>query len=205
AEKSPKDLGSAKQDADFDYIVEDLPRLITSCEDGARRTRDIVLGLRNFSRLEEAALKEVNIEEGLQNTLQLLSGELKNRIQVKEEFSGIPQVTCYPSQLNQVFMNILSNAAQAIEGDGEIVIRTKQLDKERVQVEIEDNGKGMDEETRVKMFDPFFTTKSLGTGTGLGLSISYGVIEKHKGEIQVESELGKGTKFILTLPIKGPE
>lgn len=205
AEKSPKKLSEAKEEADFDYMVEDLPRLITSCEDGARRTRDIVLGLRNFSRLEEAALKEVDVEEGLQNTLRLLSGELKNRIKVHEEFSGIPHVTCYPSQLNQVFMNILSNAAQAIEGDGEIFIRTRSIGSDKVEIEIEDTGKGMDEETRSKIFDPFFTTKGLGTGTGLGLSISYGVIEKHKGEIHVESEPGKGTKFRLILPIAGPE
>ncbi|MCB0406768.1 MAG: two-component sensor histidine kinase [Bdellovibrionales bacterium] len=204
AEKDPQHLKEAKEEADFEYMTEDLPRLISSCEDGARRTRDIVLGLRNFSRLEEAALKEVDIEEGLQNTLRLLSGELKNRIKVVEEFEGIPHVMCYPSQLNQVFMNILSNAAQAIDGDGTIYIRTKKIDSDRVQIEIEDTGKGMDEETRSKIFDPFFTTKSLGTGTGLGLSISYGVIEKHKGEIIVESEVGKGTKFILILPIEGP-
>jgi two-component system NtrC family sensor kinase len=205
AEAQPTKLANAKEEADFDYIVKDLPRLITSCEDGARRTRDIVLGLRNFSRLEEAALKEVDIEEGLQNTLRLLSGEMKNRIQVVEEYGGVPMVTCYPSQLNQVFMNILSNAAQAIDGDGTIHIRTKKKGVNKVQIEIEDTGKGMDEETRTKIFDPFFTTKSLGTGTGLGLSISYGVIEKHKGEILVDSELGKGTKFTLILPIAGPD
>jgi two-component system NtrC family sensor kinase len=205
AEAQPTKLPAAKKEADFDYIVQDLPRLITSCEDGARRTRDIVLGLRNFSRLEEAALKEVDVEEGLQNTLRLLSGELKNRIEVVEEYGGVPFVTCYPSQLNQVFMNILSNAAQAIDGSGTIFIRTKMKNPDTVQIEIEDTGKGMDEETRGKIFDPFFTTKSLGTGTGLGLSISYGVIEKHKGEILVDSEPGRGTKFTLLLPVKGPE
>ncbi|MEO0336938.1 MAG: ATP-binding protein, partial [Pseudomonadota bacterium] len=204
AEKDSASLSSAKEDADFDYIVEDMPRLITSCEDGARRTRDIVLGLRNFSRLEEAQLKEVNIEDSLKNTLHLLTGELKNRIQVVEEFSGIPEVTCYPSQLNQVFMNILSNAAQAIEGEGTITIRTKEMSAGQVSVEIEDTGKGMDDETRVKIFDPFFTTKGLGTGTGLGLSISYGVIQKHNGEIKVESEPGNGTKFTILLPTEGP-
>lgn len=205
AEKKPKTLAAAKEEADFDYIVEDMPKLIGSCEDGARRTRDIVLGLRNFSRLEEAQMKEVDIEESLRNTLRLLSGELKNRIQVEEVFEGIPQVTCYPSQLNQVFMNILSNAAQAIEGEGKITLRTRKVDNDKVAIDIEDTGKGMDEETRQKIFDPFFTTKGLGTGTGLGLSISYGVIQKHDGEIKVISELGAGTKFTVILPIMGPE
>ena len=204
AEKDTKKLTAAKEEADFDYIVEDMPRLITSCEDGARRTRDIVLGLRNFSRLEEAQLKEVNIEDSLQNTLRLLTGELKNRIQVVEEYSGISEVNCYPSQLNQVFMNILSNAAQAIEGEGTITIRTLEPDHDHIAVEIEDTGKGMDEETRLKIFDPFFTTKGLGTGTGLGLSITYGVIQKHNGEIKVDSEPGKGTKFRIILPKQGP-
>lgn len=205
AEKTPKKLTKAKEESDFNYMVDDLPRLISSCEDGARRTRDIVIGLRNFSRLEEAALKEVDLEESLQNTLRLLSGELKNRIQVVEEFAQIPQVTCYPSQLNQVFMNILSNAAQAIEGDGTITIRTKKIDDKKIQVQIADTGKGMDEETKKKIFDPFFTTKGLGSGTGLGLSITYGVIEKHKGDVQVDSAPGEGTTFLITLPIDGPE
>jgi len=204
AEENPKQLSVAKEEADFNYIVEDMPRLIGSCEDGARRTRDIVLGLRNFSRLEEAHLKQVNIEDNLQNTLRLLSGELKNRIQVVEDFQGVSEITCYPSQLNQVFMNVMSNAAQSIEGEGTITLRTIQLDEENIQVQIEDTGKGMNEETRQKIFDPFFTTKGIGTGTGLGLSISYGVIEKHNGEIAVESEVGKGTLFKLTLPIAGP-
>lgn len=204
AEKQPEKLKKEKQKADLDYIIKDLPKLISSCEDGARRTRDIVLGLRNFSRLEEAQLKQVDLHEGLESTLRLLSGELKNRIKVTKDFSRLPKVTCYPSQLNQVFMNVLSNAAQAIEGEGEIHLATKKLGSDRVEVLIRDSGKGMSKQTLEKVFDPFFTTKALGSGTGLGLSISYGVVQKHGGEILVSSDVGKGTEFRIILPIHGP-
>ncbi|MGE3682472.1 MAG: ATP-binding protein [Bdellovibrionales bacterium] len=204
AGKNPKKLEEEKRKADLDYIAQDLPKLISSCEDGARRTRDIVLGLRNFSRLEEAQLKQVDLHEGLENTLQLLTGELKNRIQVIKHFESLPKVTCYPSQLNQVFMNVLTNAAQAIEDEGEIHIATRRLGGERVEVSIRDTGKGMDKTTLERIFDPFFSTKTLGSGTGLGLSISYGVVQKHGGEILVSSQVGKGTEFRIVLPVHGP-
>ena len=204
AEHEPQLLEKEKKKADLGYIAKDLPKLISSCEDGARRTRDIVLGLRNFSRLEEAQLKEVDLHEGLDNTLRLLSGELKNRVKVERKYGKIPKVTCYPSQLNQVFMNVLGNAAQAIEDEGEIVIATKKLSGARVEITIRDDGKGMSKATMDKIFDPFFTTKGVGTGTGLGLSISYGVIEKHGGEITVTSDVGAGTEFKIVLPVAGP-
>ncbi len=204
AEDEPDKLEKEKKKADLEYIVTDLPKLIASCEDGARRTRDIVLGLRNFSRLEEAQVKQVDLHEGLENTLHLLTGELKNRIKVHKHFGKIPKVNCYPSQLNQVFMNVLSNAAQAIESEGEIHISTAKLSGDRVEVSIRDTGKGMNKATLEKIFDPFFTTKGLGSGTGLGLSISYGVIQKHGGDIQVTSEPGKGTEFKIILPVHGP-
>ncbi len=200
-EKKPADLPKYKDDIDFDYIVQDMPKLIQSCEDGARRTRDIVLGLRNFSRLEEAQIKEVDIHEGLENTLQLISGELKNRIEVHKDFAKLPKINCFPSQLNQVFMNILSNAAQAIDDKGDIYIKTSKKDSDHIQISIRDTGKGMSKATAEKIFDPFFTTKTLGQGTGLGLSITYGIIEKHGGEIAVKSEPKKGTEFIITLPV----
>lgn len=203
AEKSPSELKVEKEKADLDYIVKDLPKLISSCEDGARRTRDIVLGLRNFSRLDESQIKQVDLHEGLEATLQLLSGEIKNRIKVTKNFGQLPKVECFPSQLNQVFMNVLGNAAQAIEGEGEISITSKTLPGDRVEVSIRDSGKGMSKQTLEKIFDPFFTTKSLGSGTGLGLSISYGVIQKHGGDILVSSEVGKGTEFKIILPVKG--
>lgn len=204
AENNPQSFKKEKAKADLDYIEKDLPKLISSCEDGARRTRDIVLGLRNFSRLEEAQIKRVDIHEGLDNTLQLLAGEIKNRIQVIKKFEKLPKVNCYPSQLNQVFMNVLSNAAQAIENEGEIHITTRKLAGDRIEVAIRDSGKGMNKSTLEKVFDPFFTTKGLGSGTGLGLSISYGVIQKHGGDILVSSEAGKGTEFKIILPVHGP-
>lgn len=204
AESDPGRLSAAKAEADFDYIVSDLPRLIASCEEGARRTRDIVLGLRNFSRLDEAKLKRVKIGESIENTLRLIAGEIKNRVEVHLDLSPVPEVLCFASQLNQVFMNILANAAQAIEGEGDIWISLKHLNYEkRVLISIKDNGKGMSPEILEKIFDPFFTTKGIGQGTGLGLSISYGIIRQHGGDIQVKSEPGKGTEFIIRLPIDG--
>jgi two-component system NtrC family sensor kinase len=197
-----------KKELDYDYIREDLPKLISSCEEGARRTKDIVLGLRNFSRLDEAVFKPVQINEGLDNTLALLVGETKNRITIKKDYEDLPLVECYASQINQVFMNILTNAAQAIVGEGEIRIRTwsgkNKAGIKGVFIAIADTGVGVDASDVEKIFDPFYTTKKIGDGTGLGLSISYGVIRSHGGEIEVQSERGKGTEFTIFLPLKPP-
>lgn len=206
---SPKttELEKLKKEFDLDYIRADMPKLISSCEDGARRTRDIVIGLRNFSRLEEAILKEVDFNEAIDNTLQLLTGEIKNRIQIHKEYSKLPQVLCYASQINQVFMNILTNAVQAIEGQGNVWITSKkvnQLGNDMVEVSFQDSGKGMTPEVMEKIFDPFFSTKGVGQGTGLGLSISYGIIQSHGGEIEVKSQLGIGTEFIVRVPLRPP-
>ncbi|KHD88478.1 MAG: histidine kinase [Bdellovibrio sp. ArHS] len=212
AEKDPKKLPQVKEEYEFDYIVKDLPKLVASCQDGARRTRDIVLGLRNFSRLEEAKLQEIDVHQSLDTTLNLLQGEIKNRLEVHRQYEPIPMIHCYASQINQVFMNILSNAVQAIEGTGHIWISTTALkdykgSKDRrgwVQISIQDSGKGMSAETLEKIFDPFFTTKGVGQGTGLGLSISYGIIQNHGGEIQARSEVGVGTEFIVIIPVYPP-
>jgi two-component system NtrC family sensor kinase len=208
AEISPEALEKAKAETDFSYIVQDMPRLISSCEEGARRTRDIVLGLRNFSRLEEAVIKRINLADGIDNTLRLIAGEIKNRIRVHTEYSKMPDVLCYASQLNQVFMNILTNAAQSIDGEGDIWIKVRQIkdvgEKAKAFISIKDSGKGMSNDVVEQIFDPFFTTKTVGQGTGLGLSISYGIVKKHGGDIQVKSEPGKGTEFVITVPIDGP-
>lgn len=212
AEKNPAKLHEIKEEYEFDYIVKDLPKLVTSCQDGARRTRDIVLGLRNFSRLEEAKLQEIDVHQSLDTTLNLLQGEIKNRIELHRQYEPTPLVHCYASQINQVFMNILSNAVQAIEGNGHIWISTMALkdfkgSKDKtgwVQVSIQDSGKGMSQETLDKIFDPFFTTKGVGQGTGLGLSISYGIVQNHGGEIQVRSQVGVGTEFIVIIPVYPP-
>lgn len=209
AETRPQDLAKEKEQLEFDFIVQDMPKLIASCEDGARRTRDIVLGLRNFSRLEEAKLTEVDLRVSLDTTLHLLAGEVKGRIQIHKNYEPIPNVHCYASQINQVFMNILSNAVQAIQGPGEVwisaqVVKGKVAKDNRVQISIQDSGQGMSPEVLEKVFDPFFTTKGVGQGTGLGLSISYGIIHNHGGEIQVRSEVGVGTEFVIVLPVRPP-
>lgn len=209
AETEPRKLPELKRDLEYDYVVQDLPKLIASCEDGARRTKDIVLGLRNFSRLEEAKLKEIDIHEAIDTTLNLLAGEIKNRVEIHKQYEPIPRVACYASQINQVIMNILSNALQAIEGNGHIWISTVVVkdgtDKTgQVQLSIQDSGKGMRPEVLGNIFDPFFTTKGVGQGTGLGLSISYGIIQSHGGEIQVRSEVGVGTEFTVTIPVYPP-
>lgn len=201
ASKEPNKLPDEKEKLEFDYIVGDMPKLIKSCEEGAKRTRDIILGLRSFSRLEEAKLKDVDIHEGIESTLSLLSGEIKSRITIKKNFGELGLVSCYPSELNQVFMNIFTNAIHAISGTGEIEITTKKISGNKIEISIRDSGSGMSEEVRDKLFDPFFTTKDGQRGTGLGMSITYGIIKKHFGDITVQSEPRKGTEFKITLPI----
>ncbi len=206
AKAEPQKLEEALEEAEYGYILEDLPKLIKSCEDGAQRIRDIVLGLRNFSRLDSSKISLIDITPGIEDTLTLLSGEIRGRIQIHREFESLPQVLCYPSQLNQVFMNILSNAIAAIEGQGDIWIKTRHLkESKKIEVRIRDNGKGIPPSEIGKIFDPFYTTKEIGEGTGLGLSISYGIVERHGGEIYVTSEVGKGSEFTVTLPLRALE
>jgi len=211
AEKDPSQLSTLKEKLDLDYIRKDLPRLITSCEDGAKRTKDIVIGLRNFSRLEEKSYKSVDIHQSLDTTLSLLSSEFKNRIEIKKEYGNIPPVTCNQNQINQVFMNILSNAFQAIKNQGTVWISTKLANKSldsltpSVSISIQDTGPGVAPDVLQKIFDPFFTTKGVGQGTGLGLAISYGIINAHGGSIKVTSKVDSGTEFVITLPIEPPK
>lgn len=206
AEKDPSKLAAEKARLEYDYILQDLPKLISSCEDGARRTRDVVLGLRNFSRLETAKLVELDVIEALDKTLNLLAGEIKNRIEIIKNYEPIPNIKCYETQINQVFMNILTNAVHAISGPGKIWISVYTVKDPvnkafNIQVSIQDSGKGMSAATMEQIFDPFFTTKEIGKGTGLGLSISYGIVQSHGGQIQVRSQEGVGTEFIITLPV----
>lgn len=211
AEKNPSQLSALKEEFDLDYIKKDLPKLITSCEDGARRTKDIVIGLRNFSRLEEKSYKAIDIHQSLDTTLNLLSSEFKNRIEIKKDYGDIPLVICHQTQINQVFMNILSNAFQAIKNQGTVWISTKKADRSSevtepaISISIQDTGPGMPPDILQKIFDPFFTTKSVGQGTGLGLAISYGIINAHGGSIKVTSKIDTGTEFMVTLPIEPPK
>lgn len=205
-EKNPANSEKIKEEYEFTYIKKDLPLLIKSCQDGAQRTRDIVIGLRNFSRLEESQLKEIDLQESIETTLDLLQGEIKNRIKINRQYESIPKVFCYASQINQVLMNLLSNAVHAISGNGQIwiatsVIKATAREQGKVQISIQDSGVGMSPEVIDKIYEPFFTTKDVGQGTGLGLSISYGIIQNHGGDIQVKSEKGVGTEFVVTIPL----
>ncbi|NIM18847.1 MAG: PAS domain S-box protein [Candidatus Latescibacteria bacterium] len=181
-------------------LLECIDEMSVVTRTAGRRLSKIVNSLRRFARLDEAELDTVNVHEGLDSTLTLVHHELKNRVEVHKEYGDIPKVTCYPNQLNQVYMNILVNASQAIEDKGDVFIRTYQRDGSIV-IEFRDSGRGIPKENLKRIFDPGFTTKGTGVGTGLGLSIVYQIIEDHKGQIEVESEVGKGSTFRIILPI----
>lgn len=186
---------------DYTFVTEDLAKLLNSQKQAADRIRNIVLSLRNFSRLDQGEVKTVRLEEGLDSTLQMLHHTYKDRITVEKDYALNESVECYAGELNQVFMNILANAIQAIPDKGSIFITTAKVNDQAV-ITIADTGTGMPDEIRKKIFDPFFTTKDVGEGTGLGLSISYGIIEKHQGTLTVESELNRGTRFIIAIPLR---
>jgi signal transduction histidine kinase len=197
-------------DMELEFLIKDISKLLSSMKIGSQRIREIVLSLRNFSRLDEAEMKDVDIHEGIDNTLLLLRYKLNHadaNIHIIQNYGDLPLISCYPAQLNQVFMNIITNAIDALtecenKEDKDIVITTSKVNEEYLQVGIKDNGIGIAEEVRNKLFDPFFTTKPVGKGTGLGLSICYQIIQKHQGKIEVFSQVGEGTEFLITLPIK---
>jgi PAS domain S-box-containing protein len=202
---------------ELDYLKDDLPKILASMKVGADRIRDIVLTLRNFSRLDEADIKEVDIHQGLESTLLILQSRLNiqtNRpgIEVIKKYGKIPLVECYPGQLNQVYINLLANAIDAIESQGKIeqkptiVIETEMDNNKQVKIQIRDNGIGMTEEVRKRLFDPFFTTKPIGKGTGLGLAISHAiVVDKHGGKLVCDSSPGQGAVFTITIPLSQNE
>lgn len=202
SEEHKQKIQELKDEIDLEFLKDDLPELIRSCQEGTERTKNIVLDLKNFSRLEEAVINNVDLPKEIDTTLNILHNKFKNKITVHKEYEeNLPHVEGYGGQLNQVFMNILDNAAFAIQDKGDVWIRLKSDGKNAI-IEFEDNGCGMDEKTRQKVFDPFFTTKEVGQGTGLGMAISYKVIKNHKGNIELDSEIGKGSKFTITLPLK---
>ncbi|WP_413174642.1 sensor histidine kinase [Anabaena azotica] len=191
----------------LDFIIEDLPKILSSMRMGTDRIREIVLSLRNFSRLDQADKKAVNIHEGLDSTLLILNHRLKQDIEIIKKYGDLPLVECYPAQLNQVFMNLLSNAIDALleqpkQEQKQIVIETEKTDSGKIKITIQDNGPGISPELQHKIFDPFFTTKPVNQGTGLGLAISYQIIEKHQGNIYVCSDPSYGTEFMLEIPIQ---
>lgn len=201
-----KEIESFKKQIDLDYVREEIDTLLNGIEDGARRTAEIVKGLKNFSRLDESDIKEADLNEGIQSTLVLLKNMLSDNIEVIKELGDIPQIECYPGKLNQVFMNVMSNSIQAIHQKPIKEKNTLTIKSfvcgENVCVSIEDTGIGMTPEVKAKVFEPFFTTKDVGEGTGLGMSIVFKIIESHNGSIEIESEVGKGTLVTITLPLK---
>jgi len=195
-----EELNRLKKKLKLDFILSDLSKVVAESLEGTERVRRIVQDLKSFSRVDEAQLKLANINEGIKSTLNIVWNELKYKATVTTDFGQLPEIPCHPLQLNQVFLNILVNAAQAIESNGQIGIKTFQ-DGDWAVVRISDNGCGIPEEHKRKIFEPFFTTKEVGKGTGLGLSISYSIVKKHGGEILVESQVGVGTTFEIRLPI----
>ncbi|MBD0388493.1 MAG: HAMP domain-containing histidine kinase, partial [Nostoc sp. C3-bin3] len=217
------------EEIDLDFIKEDVPKILSSMKMGAGRISKLVLSLRNFSRLDEADKKEVDIHNGLDSTLLILQNRLGGEgnhpdIQVIKEYGNLPKVECYPGQLNQVFMNILNNSIDTLKesiigcqlvvhgkttgnqqlttNNPQIRICTEVLDSNQVIIRIADNGCGMTEAVKQKVFDPFFTTKPVGSGTGLGMSISYQIINKHGGQLKCVSAPLQGTEFIIQIPIR---
>ncbi len=193
-------IESFKKEVAPEELLPEMDILFKSIKSGATRTSEIVKGLKNFTRLDENDMKKTKVEEGIDNTIVILNNKLKNRVEVVKNYEDTLAILCYPGQLNQVFMNLLHNASDAIDEKGEIHIHTW-MENNNLKVSFRDTGKGMDAETKSHIFEPFYTTKEVGKGTGLGLSIAYGIIEKHKGTIEVKSEVGKGTEFMITLPL----
>ncbi|MBH8551788.1 prefoldin subunit [Nostocaceae cyanobacterium CENA357] len=239
----PLSIQELAKEIDLEFLIEDLPQILNSMKIGAQRIRDIVVSLRTISRMDEAEMKEVNIHEGIDSTLMILEHRIKatpNRcsIQIIKKYSDLPLVECYAGQLNQVFMNILANAINALESslleeglptqtaensksqypvvnekttdngqlttnNPQIHIRTQLLKSNQVQICIADNGIGIPEVVKKRLFEPFFTTKLIGKGTGMGLSISYQIIcQKHGGSLECISQLGSGTEFVITIPLR---
>lgn len=196
-----------KADLDFDYLKTEINFLLKGIHEGSSRTAEIVKGLRIFSRVDEDDIKLASINEGLDSTIIIVNNQLNNKIVIEKEYANLPYVECFPGKLNQVFLNLISNAIYAIkqkfkENDGgKLFIKTEQTETS-VIITVKDNGTGMTDETKNKLFEPFFTTKPVGEGTGLGLSITYNTIKKHNGKLNVESKLGEGTAFIITIPLK---
>jgi two-component system NtrC family sensor kinase len=198
------EVHAIRETVDLAFLKEDVIDLMNESREGITRVKKIVQDLKDFSHVgSEDEWQWSNLHQGLDSTLNIVRNEIKYKAEVVKEYGQVPDIECLPSQLNQVFMNLLVNAAHAIEDRGLITIRTG-MQGGSVWVEIADTGKGISQENMDRIFDPFFTTKPVGQGTGLGLSVSYSIIQKHHGSINVASEPGKGTTFHITLPVRQP-
>lgn len=200
----PAALQKLREDRDFDFVRDDIVKLLDESRDGLGRVRKIVQDLKTFSRVGEQEWLSADLHQGLDSTLNIVWNELKYKCQVVRDYGDIPPVYCLISQLNQVFMNLLVNAGHAIEQKGTITIRTRPLPDDQVCVEISDTGSGIPADRITRIFEPFFTTKPVGQGTGLGLSVSYNIIRRHHGNIEVDSTPGVGSTFRITLPVHPP-
>lgn len=198
-----REYWSWRDEADMDYLLGELGEIMAECKEGAERIRGIVVDLKNFSRSEQKAMQYADLNQGLESTTNIVWNELKYKCEVVKDYGVLPPLLCYPQQLNQVFLNLLVNAGQAIENRGVITLRTQAGDGE-ILVSISDTGQGIAPEHLKRIFDPFFTTKPVGKGTGLGLHVAFGIVQAHGGEIRVESTLGKGSTFTVRLPIQPP-
>ncbi|MCS3512190.1 MULTISPECIES: ATP-binding protein [Pseudomonas] len=188
---------------ELDFLQDDIPILIRETKEGIGRVAQIVKDLKNFSRVDnDQTWQFANLQQGIDSTLNIVASELKYKADVVKHYEPLPEIECLASQLNQVVMNLVINAAQAMGPERGIITISNGVEGENVWLEVADNGCGIAPETVQKIFDPFFTTKPVGEGTGLGLSLSYGIVKKHRGDISVSSELGKGTKFRVVLPIR---
>lgn len=196
-------IHALKTQRDLAFVRQDIFQLLSESREGLGRVKKIVQDLKDFSRAGETEWIWANIEQGLESTLNIVWNELKYKCKIIRDYSGLPEIYCVPSQINQVFMNLLVNASQAIKEQGTISLRTH-ADPDQIWVEIADTGSGIAEADLPRIFDPFFTTKPVGQGTGLGLSLSWGIINNHHGRIEVHSAIGQGTTFRVTLPIKQP-
>ncbi|MDQ5905604.1 MAG: two-component system, NtrC family, sensor kinase [Pseudomonadota bacterium] len=194
---------AAKSEREIAFVREDAKSLLAESRDGLSRVRNIVQDLKTFSHVDQSAWQKVDLRAGLESTVNIVWNELRQKAELRREFNDIPPVVCNAGQINQVFMNLLTNAAQAINGHGVITVRTGSADNE-VWIEVEDDGCGISTEHQQRIFDPFFTTKPIGQGTGLGLSMAWGIVQKHGGRIEVESTPGKGSCFRICLPKDGP-
>ncbi len=199
-EKQLEQIASLEDEADIDFILEDIMDLISDCKEGTERIKKIVLDLKDFAHPGEDKIQPTDINNGIETTLNVVWNELKYKATVNKKLGKLPMVKCYAQQLNQVFMNLFINAAQAIEKQGEISISTW-ADNGFVIIKIGDTGSGIDKKNLGRIFDPFFTTKDVGRGTGLGLNVAYNIIKKHNGTIDVKSQVGKGTVFKIRMPV----
>jgi PAS domain S-box-containing protein len=190
---------------DLEFVQEDLPQLLNESEDGLLRVKKIVQDLKDFSRVDHADWQDADLNAGLDSTLNVVMNEVKYKAEVRKDYGVLPPVRCIAAQLNQVFMNLIVNAAHAIAERGTITLVTRAVDDDWVCVEISDTGSGMSEEVKRRIFEPFFTTKPVGQGTGLGLSLSFSIVQKHGGRIEVDSEIGVGTRFKVWIPVQPPQ